>query len=322
MTQRTFIRPLQGIIPPMITPLLGENELDIPGIENMVSHLLRGGVHGIFVLGTTGECTNISYGLRRDLIRKTCEMVQGRVPVLVGITDTSVEESISLAQAAQAAGADAVVAAPPYYFGLGQPELEVYFRRLADALPLPLFLYNMPSHTKTMISQEVVMKLSEHDNIYGLKDSSANAVYFNSMVYALRNRSDFSLLVGPEEMMAASVLMGGHGGVSGGANMFPGLYVDLYQAAKDRDMEKVLELQEMAMEISANIYNLGTYGSSYLKGLKAAVSSLGLCDGYVASPMESFPDDQKRMIAQKVRSLKAFKFYGAGAKNINPEYFK
>lgn len=314
MINSTFPLPLQGIIPPMITPLLGENELDAEGIKNMVHHLLAGGIHGLFILGTTGECTNISYELRKELIQKTCEAVNGRIPVLVGITDTSMEESISLANTAKEAGADAVVAAPPYYFNLGQPELLIYFQRLADALPLPLFLYNMPSHTKTIISQEVALSLAKHENIFGLKDSSANAVYFNSMVYAFRDQPEFSLLVGPEEMMASSVLIGGHGGVSGGANMFPALYVDLYRAAKEGDMDKVSILQEMAMEISSNIYSLGTYGSSYLKGLKAAVSSLGLCNGYIASPMTSFGKEETRKIAEKVQALKAYKLYGGKSK--------
>ncbi|MFO7826910.1 MAG: dihydrodipicolinate synthase family protein [Cyclobacterium sp.] len=302
-------KPLKGIIPPMATLLQDDHQLDHQSTSRLISHLLKGGVHGLFVLGTTGECTNISYRLRKELIKVTCKEVNGRVPVLVGVTDTSFAESLFLAQVAADEGADAVVAAPPYYFGLGESELIAYFTKLADALPLPLYLYNMPSHTKTTLTQKAVVALSEHPNILGLKDSSGNAVYFNAMLFAFKDRSDFTLLVGPEEMMASAVLMGGHGGVSGGANLFPRLYVDLYTAAERGDLEEVARLQQMVMEISAQVYALGSYGSSFLKGLKAAMAILGLGTGYLASPLSSFGEAELKQVEKNLKELEAYKVY-------------
>ncbi|MBD3628054.1 dihydrodipicolinate synthase family protein [Cyclobacterium sp.] len=301
--------PLKGIIPPMATMLKDDQELDHQSASRLIAHLLKGGVHGLFILGTTGECTNIPYHLRNELIQLTCREVNGRVPVLVGVTDTSLSESLVLGQAAADAGADAVVAAPPYYFGLGENELIAYFTRLADALPLPLYLYNMPSHTKTMLTQKAVVELSAHPNILGLKDSSGNAVYFNAMLYAFKDRPDFTLLVGPEEMMASTVLMGGHGGVSGGANLFPGLYVDLYAAAERGDLKEVARLQQMVMEISSEIYALGSYGSSFLKGLKAAMAVLGIGNGYLSSPLTSFGQAQLKQVEKNLKGLEAYKAY-------------
>ena len=295
--------PLTGIIPPLVTPLLDDQHLDLSSLKKLVEHLLSGGVHGLFILGTTGECTSLSYAIRRDLIANVCKLVSGRVPVLVGVTDTSPEESIALTNYAKECGAAAVVAAPPYYFGLSQPELIVYFENLADRLSLPLFLYNMPSHTKTMIAVDTVEKLAKHPNIVGFKDSSANASYFNALLYAFRNQPDFSLFVGPEEMMASSVLMGAHGGVSGGANMFPHLYVSLYEAAKANQMDEVLHLQEQVMEVSAKIYSLGSYGSSYLKGLKAALSVLGLCTNYLAGPHTAFESAELDAVRKNLESI-------------------
>lgn len=301
--------PLKGIIPPMATLLEDDNELDHQSATRLITHLLKGGVHGLFILGTTGECTNIPYRLRKELIQLTCKEVNGRIPVLVGVTDTSLSESLVLGQVAADAGADAVVAAPPYYFGLGESELIAYFTRLADALPLPLYLYNMPSHTKTMLSQKAVVALSEHPNILGLKDSSGNAVYFNAMLYAFKDRPDFTLLVGPEEMMASTVLMGGHGGVSGGANLFPRLYVDLYAAAERGDLKEVARLQQMVMEISSRIYALGSYGSSFLKGLKAALAVLGIGNGYLSSPLTAFGEAQLKQVEKNLKGLEAYRTY-------------
>src|SRR5690606_654387 len=224
-------QPFKGIVPPMVTPLMDNNTLDKIGLNRLIEHLIQGGVHGIFILGTTGEGTSLSYLLRKELIDLTCEMVGDRFPIMVGITDTAPEESIKLTTVAAAAGASAVVAAPPFYFGMSQSELFQYYWKLADQLPLPLFLYNMPSHTKINIAPETVKALSDHPNIFGLKDSSGNAVYFSSVLHMIKSNPSFTLMVGPEEMMASTILLGGHGGVNGGANMFPQLYVALYNAA-------------------------------------------------------------------------------------------
>ncbi len=144
-----------------------------------------------------------------------------RVPVLVGITDTSFNESLKLAEKSAACGAAAVVVAPPYYFAPAQVELLEYLSHLTKRLPLPMFLYNMPSLTKVMISAETVIRASEIPGIIGLKDSSADLIYLSGIQHMLRDNKNFTILMGPEQITAHFVLMGGHGGISGGANMFP-----------------------------------------------------------------------------------------------------
>src|SRR5690348_11181528 len=118
-----FQTPLRGIVPPMVTPLNDRDELDRAGVDRLIEHQIAAGVAGLFILGTTGEGPSLSYRLRYELVERTCEVVAGRVPVLVGITDTSVVEALELAEFAKGAGADAVVAAPPYYFALGQEDV-------------------------------------------------------------------------------------------------------------------------------------------------------------------------------------------------------
>ena len=174
------MKKLNGVIPPMVTPLLADGSLDVRGAERLVEHILAGGVHGLFLLGTTGEAPDLPYEIRRELIERVCRQVNGRVPVLVGITDTIFAESLRFAEFAKTCGASALVAAPPYYFAAGQPELVDYYTRLADAVPLPLYLYNMPSQVKVMIEVKTVVELAKHPNIVGLKDSSGNIGYFNA----------------------------------------------------------------------------------------------------------------------------------------------
>lgn len=304
MSNKKFgAEPLKGIVPPMITPLKDIDTLDVEGMEKLVEHILAGGVAGLFVLGTTGEFSSISYKLRYEVIERVCNQVDGRVPVLVGITDTSLIESVNMAEFAAKCGADAVVAAPPFYYASGQPELIEYYQNLSKRLPLPLYLYNMPVHTKVMIEPKTVLALSEDKNIIGLKDSSANMAYFRSVQHLMRNKPEFELWMGPEEITGDAVLLGGNGGVNGGANMFPKLYVDLYKAAEAKDIEKVKELQSKVMQISSNIYTVGRYGSSYLKGLKCALSVMNICDDYIADPFHKFKKEERDIIESNLKAL-------------------
>ena len=294
---------LTGIIPPIITPLRSRDELDITGLERLIEHVLAGGVHGIFVLGTTGEAPSLSYRLRRELIERTCRQVAGRVPVLVGITDTAFVEAVHLSQFAAEAGARALVLAPPYYFPNSQPELLEYVQHLAPELPLPLFLYNMPTHTKTIFEVETVRRAMDIPNIIGLKDSSANMVYFHQLIRLLPERPEWSLLIGPEELLAESVLLGGHGGVCGGANLRPRLYVDLYEAARARDFERAATLHAEVIHVSTTLYRVGRHSSAIIKGLKCALRELGICDDFMAEPFHRFREEERERVRKVLAEL-------------------
>lgn len=296
---------MQGIITPMVTPLSSDTSLDKQALKKMIDYLIDGGVSGIFVLGTTGEATSLSTSLKRELVELTCDYTGGHVPVLVGITDPSPRESLDLASFSKDAGASMVVAAPPYYFTLTQPELLVYYNRLADQLALPVFIYNMPAQTKIMIEPATVASLSDHPNIPGIKDSSGSGPYFNTLLYLLGGNKNFSVFVGPDEMMAQSVLLGASGGVNSGSNIFPRLYVRLYQAASKGDLETVRYLQQAVMQISSVIYSQGAGGYRFLKGIKKALSVMDLISNTMSLPLHSdFTDQEADAIAKSVAFVK------------------
>lgn len=303
MSIKTLEAPLRGIIPPMITPLLDRDTLDIAGLDRLIEHILEGGVHGIFLLGTTGEAPGLSYRLRRELIDHACKQIGDRVPILVGITDTSFVESVNIAKYAAQAGASGVVIAPPYYFPAGQAELLEYLQHLVPELPLPLFLYNMPSHTKLVFEPDTVRKAAEIPGVVGLKDSSANMIYFHRLQQLFADRPDFSLLVGPEELLGETLLLGGHGGVSGGANIYPSLYVNLYDAAMARDIDRTAALHSKIMQISSTIYSIGQYGSSFLKGVKCSLSLMKICNDFMAEPFHHFNEPERKQIKQHLIDL-------------------
>lgn len=280
----------------MITPLAGTDTLDVPGLERLIDHILAGGVNGLFILGTTGEAPGLSYRIRNELIDRTCRQVAGRAPVIVGIADTAFAESVRLANRAAEAGAQAVVFSAPYYFAASQAELLGYLRRLASALPLPLFLYNAPGYSRHFLEPDTVLRLSELPNVVGLKDSSLNMIYFHKLVLLFRDRPDFTLLVGPEELTAEAVLLGGHGGMCGGANIHPDLYVALYRAAAAGNLAEVNRLQRRVMQISATVYHVAGEESAYLRGLKCAVSLMGVCGDFMAEPFCSFGPAEREQV--------------------------
>ncbi|REG82728.1 dihydrodipicolinate synthase family protein [Algoriphagus antarcticus] len=298
-------KPFRGIIPPLITPLNEDFTLDYLSLIKTIDHVISGGVDGIFILGTTGEFSSLSPEVKNELISMTCAKVDGRIPVLVGITNCSFNESLKLAAKAKNSGAKAVVAAPPFYMNIDQKELINYYQKLADQVELPLLLYNMPSHTGINIDTNSVEVLSNHPNIIGIKDSSGDLSYFESLCDLFREKQDFTLLVGPEEHLLQTMNMGGHGGVCGGANLFPALYVKLYEAILTKNSDRIQALQVSVLFLSKNLYTHGNYQSDYLKGLKASMAFSGLCKGILAMPLFAYSKEEKESLRKKYDVVEA-----------------
>jgi 4-hydroxy-tetrahydrodipicolinate synthase len=282
----------------MVTPLLAHDELDVAGMECLIEHMINGGVHGIFILGTCGEGPSLSYRLRRELIERTSRQMRGRVPLLVGITDTAFVESVQLARHAAESGAQAVVLAAPYYYPCGQPELVDYLEKIVAELPLPLFLYNMPFMTKTQFEPDTIRRAMNLERIAGIKDSSGDLAYFDQLLELVGERSDWTVLVGPEELLAKATQSGGHGGVPGGGNFYPRLFVDLYEAVVRGDEARATQLHEQVLAV-AQIYQVGTHASAVIKGIKCALSLLGICSDRPAEPFSSFLQPER----EKIRAM-------------------
>jgi 2-dehydro-3-deoxy-D-pentonate aldolase len=294
--------PLRGIIPPVVTPLIDINTLDHDGLEKLIEYLVAGGVHGLFMLGTTGESSSLSLNLRKELLRKTSELVKNRIPVLAGITDTSFSSSLELAEYSASLGLDGVVIAPPFYIPITQEEMRDYLENLAPRLPLPFVMYDMPSCTKMHMSVETVRKARELGAI-GIKDSSGDMSYLFSLINEFKAFPEFSVITGTELFIPETILQGGHGAVPGGANMFPKLYVDFYNASVNRDLDQIAQLRDIVMLVNDSIYNVGKNNSKIIKGIKCALSVMDLCNDYVALPIRRHSIAERRKIEHSVRQI-------------------
>jgi len=287
---------IKGIIPPMITPLTNDGKLDHNGLKNTIEHILNGGVHGLFILGTTGEGPSLPYKLRHELIEKVCNQVDNRVPVLVGISDSSLKESLNVSKYARKCGANAVVLAPPFYYKITQTELFDYLYTILKEIPLPVYLYNQPSLTKIDLELEVIEEFLSRPEVAGFKDSSGDMIYFQKL-NRLCKKAGIPLLCGPEELLVESLMARGDGGIPGGANLFPALYREIYDAVSEKKYDKALNLNKIILRISDVVYSGGKYGSGgVINGLKYALKLKGICNEYVSLPLGNIKQDKANEI--------------------------
>lgn len=298
-----LMRAVHGIVVPLVTPLESQDRLDRPGLERVVEHVIDGGVSGLFILGTTGEGTSLSYELRARVIDAVCHQVGDRVPVLVGVTDTAFDESLAIARIAERSGAAAAVLAPPCYFQISQADLLYYTERFARESPLPVFLYNIPSLTKTAFELETVLRASELPGIAGLKDSSGDLEYLAAVVR--RAGGSFPVLMGPEQQLLEAMRRGATGGVCGGTNLHPILLCELQRSAAAGDFATAEHLQTRVREIADELYTVGDPGTSYLRGLKYAMAAAGLCSSTCALPIAPFTAEEKHIMESRLEKVGA-----------------
>ncbi|MEV3947753.1 dihydrodipicolinate synthase family protein [Streptomyces halstedii] len=220
-----------GVIPPVVTPLTADGELDRASLERVVGHLLDGGVSGLFALGSSGETAYLTPGQQDEVIKVITSAAAGQVPVLVGAIETTTNRAVERARAAAALGADAVVATAPFYTRTHATEIDRHFRDIAAAVDLPLLAYDVPVCVHTKLDPELLLPLAADGVLAGIKDSSGDDGSFRRLAIAARDLPGFSVLTGHELVVDAMMLGGADGSVPGLGNVDPHGYVRLHEAA-------------------------------------------------------------------------------------------
>ncbi|MFD7970166.1 dihydrodipicolinate synthase family protein [Streptomyces clavifer] len=229
MTTRTA--PYSGVIPPVVTPLTADGELDRPSLERVVGHLLDGGVSGLFALGSSGETAYLTPGQQDEVIKVITAASGGQVPVLVGAIETTTNRAIERGRAAAALGADAVVVTAPFYTRTHATEIDRHFRDIADAVELPLLAYDVPVCVHSKLDPELLLPLAADGVLAGVKDSSGDDGSFRRLAIGARGVPGFAVLTGHELVVDAMMLSGADGSVPGLGNVDPHGYVRLHEAA-------------------------------------------------------------------------------------------
>jgi 4-hydroxy-tetrahydrodipicolinate synthase len=268
----------------MISPFTPEGRIDEPAVGRIVDHLIQGGVHGIFPLGTTGESASIHPDEKRRLVDATVQKIAKRVTVYAGIASNCFQESLEAAKEYAKMGVDALVAHPPSYYPLTNEQIEAYFLRLADHVPLPLVLYNIPATTHQAIPLTAIDRLRRHSNIVALKESASDPARIVELLRVTGGRDGFPVLIGNSSQFLHGLKRGGVGIVPSGGHLCPELYRAMFDSAMADDWNRVEQLQTQTDTICARYLKGRTIGQG-LAALKALLEERGLCGRTMLPPL-------------------------------------
>jgi 4-hydroxy-tetrahydrodipicolinate synthase len=258
--------PFKGVVVPTVTLFHEDGSIDREANAGLIERLIRAGVHGIFVLGTTGEAQHLTPGEREQMIRWAAEVVGHRVPLYVGVGDTCTAITEQLLRASEEAGADAVVAVAPYFWKLSERHLYAHFRAVASSTPLPVILYNYPDYVGANLETDLVARLAgDCPNIAGIKESLNDGTHMRRMAARLKRvRESFSVFCGHDDHALFALEAGLDGMVSSTANFTPELFLGLWNAYRCDDFEKAVLLSH-AIGRAVEVYSADACGAAVVK---------------------------------------------------------
>lgn len=272
---------LRGVVPPVVTPDLPNHTLDIVSFERSINRMIDAGVDGLFFLGSSGEVVFMTDAARDAVVREAVRIVDGRVPVLVGVIDTETERVIEQAQRAVALGADAIVATAPFYALGTMADCEQHFRLIHEAVDAPLFAYDIPVCVHTKLPWKLLLKLGAEGVLAGVKDSSGDDVSFRYLCQEnAKAGHPLSILTGHEIVVDGAYLSGADGSVPGLANVEPEGYVRMWKAAQAGDWQTARAEQDKLNELS-HIFDVTSGVAGYGAGVgafKCALNLMGVFD--------------------------------------------
>src|SRR5262245_1103070 len=233
---------VRGIIPPVVTPMTSDEEVDFARLRRLIDHLIGSGVHGIFVLGTTGECYALDADEKQKIVAAAVEQVNRRVPVYAGTGAETTREAIRHTRMAEREGVDGVSVITPYFIMPSQAEVADHYRRVAESTSLPVVLYSNPSTCGGLkIEPDTVAKLAGVKNIVAIKDSSGDLQNAIEMVRLVPD--DFAVLMGRDTLIAPALMFGAKGAVPASGNVARKLVVEIYEAFVAGDLERAKAAQ-------------------------------------------------------------------------------
>jgi 4-hydroxy-tetrahydrodipicolinate synthase len=287
----------KGIIPAMVTPLDDRDRINEPVLRTLVRHLLGEGVHGLFAVGSQGEFYALTAEEKQTITELVVREANGRVPVYIGTGAITTKESILLTAMAEKAGADAVSIITPCYISPSENELYEHYTAIARSTTLPVLLYSNPGRTHINMSPELVHKLSEIDNIVGIKDSSGD---LSLTAQYIRNTSPrFSVLMGRDTLIYAALIYGARGAIAATANIAPRLVVDIYEAYARGDFEQAKNAQADLAPLR-HAFSLGSFPAV----IKDALQLMGMAVGPPRDPIRPLDSAARAELQNILRRLR------------------
>lgn len=248
-----------NFLTPVVTAFDENGNLDIQGNKNVWDHLIKGGVDGLVIMGSTGEFFSMTTEQKKELIKLVVEHVNKRTKVYIGTSCMTVEDTVELSNFAIETGADAVMIISPYYFALSNESVEFFYDKVAEAVKGDIYLYNFPDRTGHDLTPEVTLNLlRKHKNIVGFKDTVSEMGHTRKlMTTVLKEFPDFIVLSGFDENFVHNILCGGSGCIGGLSNLWPELFADWVKAINAKNMDEVARIQKIVDKLM-DLYPIGT----------------------------------------------------------------
>ena len=250
-----MMQPLQGSFVALVTPMLENGSLDFDALEALVEWHIESETNGIVSVGTTGESATVSVPEHLEIIKKTIDFVDGRVPVIAGTGGNSTQEAVELTQTAAELGADYALIVTPYYNKPNQEGLFQHFIKIADSVDIPQILYNVPSRTACDLRPETVMRLASHQNIVGIKEALDSSERLSELIrisQSVADQKNFSVFSGDDPSFSSFMANGGDGVISVAANIVPKYISQICSLNLSDQFEHAEELNS----ILKNLYEL------------------------------------------------------------------
>jgi dihydrodipicolinate synthase/N-acetylneuraminate lyase len=293
-------KKFSGVMVPLLIPLTKAEELIEDEYRVHIRGLLTHDIRGFLSPSSTGEFVHLSQKTKEKIISVTADEVAGRALLISLAGECGTANSINNIRRAKDGGADAVMATPPYYYPLGQPELINHFIALADKGGLPLWLYHQPGDTKLSIEPESVVTLSQHPGIIGIKVSDNNLLYYGKLLGLLEEREDYSILFGEDPLLLPALAMGGDGAVSFLSNLMPGQIAGLVHAVKSGDVTEVRALQKRITQVYRLL--IERRDGSPWHAAKSILRARGVFSGSVCTePLKPLSDSAEAELLMRAR---------------------
>ena len=277
---------MKGIIPPIVTPMNEDESVNEKELRNQVNRQIKGGIHGLFPFGTNGEGYILNEKEKEEVLSIVIDETKGRVPVYAGTGCISTKDTIRQSQMAESLGADVLSIITPSFAAASQNELYDHYKAVAEAVDMPIVLYNIPARTGNALAPATVAKLSKIPNIVGAKDSSGNFDNMLQYIEQTRDSKDFAVLSGNDSLILWNLLAGGTGGIAGCANVFPEVMASIYNYFAAGDLENARKAQD-SIRSFRGCFKYGNPNTI----VKTAVNLLGYPVGKCRAPFNQVPEE-------------------------------
>ena len=281
-----------GIFPALVTPYDENGKINAAAAQNLIEHLIRQGVSGFYVGGSTGESYLLSLEERKQFLEIVIEAVDGRVPVIASIGVVATEHGIELASHAAWAGASAISAVPPIYFSFTKEEYIKYYEDLAKATELPLLVYNIPAMSGVQFSKADLERLLSNDKIIGLKHTSYDLFQLQQLI---ENYPEKSIFIGHDELTISGLAVGAQASIGSTFNIMADKFIKLYQLFEEKKLDEALIIQG---EINRTVEVLLKVG--IFKGIKEVLKLQGFNCGECRKPFLPLSEEEKHMVYECV----------------------